>query len=127
MLYTKKALDYFYNPRNVGELTGADATAQMGEPECGDSVRVWIRVVGDRLEEVTFKAYGCPAVISCCSMMTELAKGMSLLQAQKLTDDEVVQALDGMPDEKLHCSVFAAEVLHKTIDEYLKKLAKTSN
>ena len=65
MLYTAKALEYFYNPRNVGELEDADASEQMGEPECGDSVRVWIKVVNNSLEKVTFKAFGCPAVISC--------------------------------------------------------------
>ncbi len=122
MLYTEKALDYFYNPRNVGELENADASSQMGEPECGDSVRVWIQVRENILEEVTFKAFGCPAVISCCSMMTELAQGMTLEEACELTDEQVVVALGGMPEEKLHCSVFAAEVLHKTISEYRKSL-----
>ena len=121
MLYTAKALEYFYNPRNVGELAGADASAQMGEPECGDSVKVWIKVTDNLLEKVTFKAFGCPAVISCCSMMTEMATGMTLFEACRLTDEEVVQALGGMPEEKLHCSVFAAEVLRKTIKEYMDK------
>ncbi len=123
MLYTQKALEHFYNPRNVGELADADATARMGEPECGDSVQVWIRVRNKRLEQVTFKAFGCPAVISCCSMMTEMATGMSLYEACRLTDEEVVQALGGMPEEKLHCSVFAAEVLRKTIKDYFKTVS----
>ena len=123
MLYTTKALDYFYNPRNVGEMEDADATAQQGEPVCGDTVRVWIKVKDDVLEKVTFKAFGCPAVISCCSMMTEMAIGKTLDEASKITDEDVVAQLGGMPQDKLHCSLFAAEVLRETIDAYKKNVA----
>ncbi|MBN2713425.1 MAG: iron-sulfur cluster assembly scaffold protein [Planctomycetes bacterium] len=120
MLYTQKALDHYYNPRNVGEIESADASAQEGEPGCGDTIRVWIRVREERLEQVTFKAFGCPAVIACCSMMTEMATGLTLNEARSLNDDMVVLALDGLPEEKLHCSVFAASVLHAAIDNYEK-------
>lgn len=122
MLYTTKALDYFYNPRNAGEMEDADASSQMGEPACGDTVRIWIKVKDDLLEKVTFKAFGCPAVIACCSMMTVLATGKTLEEAVKITDEEVVAALGGMPEDKLHCSVFAAEVLQQTIDQYLQDI-----
>lgn len=121
MIYTQKALDHFYHPRNVGELADSNASAQEGEPGCGDTVKVWIRVRENRLERVTFKAFGCPAVIACCSMMTEMATGLSLEEARQLTDDDVLAALDGLPEEKLHCSVFAASVLHAAIDEYEKR------
>ncbi len=125
MLYTEKALEHFYNPRNVGELAGADASAELGEPECGDAVRIWIKVAEGRLAQVSFKAFGCPAVIACSSMLTELATGLTLEAAAELTDQQVVAALGGMPDEKLHCSVFAAEVLHKAIGEYTSRLGGT--
>ena len=118
MLYTQKALDYFYHPRNVGEMKQADGSAQSGDPACGDVVRIWIRVRDGLLEQVTFKAFGCPAVIACCSMLTELASGVTLEEALRITDDDVVAALGGMPEEKLHCSVFAAAVLHEAIWTY---------
>lgn len=118
MLYTQKALDHFYAPRNVGEIKNAHGSAQDGDPACGDVVRIWIIVQDERLERVTFKAFGCPAIIACCSMLTEMATGSILEEALRIHDSDVVLALGGMPDEKLHCSVFAASVLHSAIWAY---------
>jgi len=118
MEYTDKVLAHFASPRNVGEIAGADGIGTIGSEECGDLIRVWIKVSEGRLADVRYKVFGCPAAIACCSMMTELAIGRKLNEAMALTDDQVAQALGGLPAHKYHCSNLAASALQKAIKAY---------
>jgi nitrogen fixation NifU-like protein len=123
MIYTDKAMDHFMNPRNVGEITDADGVGQIGDEECGDMVKVWIEVNKTHLIDVKYRVFGCPAAIAVCSMMTELAIGKHVDVAYEITDEQVAEALGGLPDQKFHCSNLAASALHKAIRDYaLKKL-----
>ncbi len=118
MEYTEKVLAHFASPRNVGEIVDADGVGTIGSEECGDMIRVWIKIDGGRLTDVRYKVFGCPAAIACCSMMTELAIGRSLDEAVELTDDKVAEALGGLPAHKYHCSNLAASALHEAIVNY---------
>jgi nitrogen fixation NifU-like protein len=103
----------------VGEIDAADGVGSVGDPECGDFFRVWIRVDGDILAEVKYKVFGCPTAIACCSMMSELAVGMTLEMAYCLDDADIMHALGGLPDAKRHCSNHAAAALHEAIDAFV--------
>ncbi|MFH1613568.1 MAG: iron-sulfur cluster assembly scaffold protein [Planctomycetota bacterium] len=128
MLYTDKALDHFMNPRNVGEIPNADGVGTIGSEECGDMIRVWIKVSDDEhLADIKYKVFGCPAAIACCSMMTELAMGKHLDDAGELTDEQVADALGGLPVNKYHCSNLAASALHKAIMDYIFKSPSKAN
>ena len=128
MLYTDKALDHFMNPRNVGEIFDADGIGEIGSEECGDMIRVWIKVSDDKhLSDIKYKVFGCPAAIACCSMMTELAMGKHLDDASELTDEQVADALGGLPVNKYHCSNLAASALHKAIMDYIFKSPSKAN
>jgi len=128
MLYTDKALDHFMNPRNVGEIPNADGIGTIGSEECGDMIRVWIKVSDDEhLADIKYKVFGCPAAIACCSMMTELAMGRHLDDAGELTDEQVADALGGLPVNKYHCSNLAASALHKAIMDYIFKSPSKAN
>ena len=107
------------NPRNIGQFLDADGTGIIGSEECGDQIRVWIKVRDSKLVHVTHEVFGCPAAIAACSMMTVLATGMTLQQAQELTDADVAKALGGLPEPKYHCSNLAASALHKAIEDYI--------
>ena len=125
MLYTNKAIDHFMNPRNVGEISDADGVGTIGDEECGDMVKVWIKVSDAHLVDVKYKVFGCPAAIAVCSMMTELAMGKHVDDAYEITDAQVAEALGGLPEQKYHCSNLAASALHKAIMNYaLKKPCK---
>lgn len=115
MLYTDKAVEHFMNPRNVGKIADADGMGEIGSKECGDLIRVYIKVYDNHLVDVKYMVYGCPAAIACCSMMTELAIGKDLDAVWELTDDQVAEALGGLPSQKFHCSNLAASTLHKAI------------
>lgn len=121
MIYTDKAMDHFMNPRNVGEIADADGVGQIGDEECGDIVKVWIKVDKNHLLDVKYKVFGCPAAVAVCSMMTELAIGKHLDDAYEITDGQVAQALGGLPDQKFHCSNLAASALQKAIMSYVLK------
>jgi 7,8-dihydropterin-6-yl-methyl-4-(beta-D-ribofuranosyl)aminobenzene 5'-phosphate synthase len=118
MRYTETVMDHFMNPRNCGQLADADGVGTLGSDECGDVLRVWITVRDGKLKKVHHEVFGCPAAIASCSMMTELATGMTIQQARDLTDADVAAALGGLPEPKYHCSNLAASALHKAIDEY---------
>jgi len=105
--YTNTVIEHFSNPRNVGEIPDADGVAAIGSEECGDMIRVWIKVNNEHLTNVKYKVFGCPAAIACCSMMTELAIGKHVDKAWELTDDHVAEALGGLPADKYHCSNLA--------------------
>ena len=110
------------NPQNTGEIPDADGVGTIGSEECGDMIRVWIKVSDDEhLSDIKYKVFGCPAAIACCSMMTELAMGKHLDDAGELTDEQVADALGGLPAYKYHCSNLAASALHKAIMDYIFK------
>ena len=119
MQYTDKVLEHFMSPRNIGEISDADGVGTIGSQECGEIIRVWIRVCDEHLVDVRYKVFGCPAAIACCSMMTELVIGKHLDDAWNLTDDQVAEALGGLPEYKYHCSNLAASTLHKAIMNYI--------
>ncbi len=112
------------NPQNVGEIADADGTGTIGSEECGDMIRVWIKVADDHLKEIKYKVFGCPAAIACCSRMTEMAMGLSLDAANDLTDEHVAASLDGLPLDKMHCSALAASALHEAILDYIHRSIK---
>ncbi|MCK4752891.1 MAG: iron-sulfur cluster assembly scaffold protein [Planctomycetes bacterium] len=121
MEYTDKVIEHFSNPRNVGEIPDADGVGTIGSEECGDMIRVWVKVNGEHLADIKYKVFGCPAAIASCSMMTELAIGKHVDEAWNLTDDQVAEALGGLPARKYHCSNLAASALHKAIMNYVFK------
>ena len=126
MGYSRKVLDHFTNPRNVGEITDADGVGKVGNPADGDLVHIYIKVQDDVLTDVKFKTMGCAAAIATSSMVTEMAKGLTLKQALKLTREEVANAMDGLPPGKMECSNLGAEALHLAIREYLIKNGRES-
>ena len=119
MKYSTKVIEHFMSPRNVGEIAGADGVGQLGSLECGDILKVWIKVSNEHLTDIKYKVMGCPAAIAVCSVMSEMALGMHIDQACELTDDQIADALGGLPEEKLHCSNLAATALHKAILDYV--------
>jgi nitrogen fixation NifU-like protein len=121
--YSPIVLDHFKNPRNVGEIIGADGIGEVGNPVCGDMMSVYIKVESDRLADVKFKTFGCGAAIAVSSMITEMAKGKTLDEAMKISNKDVAQALGGLPPNKLHCSNLGADALHAAIKNYRDRLA----
>jgi 7,8-dihydropterin-6-yl-methyl-4-(beta-D-ribofuranosyl)aminobenzene 5'-phosphate synthase len=111
-------MDHFMNPRNIGQIDDADGVGTIGSPECGDQIRVWIKVKDGKLSHVHHLVFGCPAAIAACSMMTELATGLTIQQGLTLTDESVAAALGGLPPVKYHCSNLAASALHKAIENF---------
>lgn len=119
--YTEKVMDHFMNPRNVGEIKDADGVGEVGNPTCGDMMAFYIKVEDERLADVKFKTFGCGAAIAVSSMVSEMAKGMTLEQAKKLTNKAVAEELGGLPANKMHCSNLGADALHAAIEDYEKK------
>ncbi len=122
--YSEKVMEHFMNPRNVGEIPDADGVGTVGNPVCGDMMAFYIKVDGDKLAEVKFKTFGCGAAIAVSSMVSELAKGMTLDQAKALTNAAVAEELGGLPPNKMHCSNLGADALHAAIEDYEKKKSK---
>ncbi|MHB8781423.1 MAG: Fe-S cluster assembly scaffold protein NifU [Candidatus Geothermincolia bacterium] len=120
-MYNDKVVDHFQNPRNVGEIENADGTAEVGNPVCGDMIRISIRVKDGKLADVKFKTFGCGAAVASGSMGTEMCKGMALDEAMAITNTDVAEALGGLPAEKLHCSNLAADGIRDAIQDYLKR------
>lgn len=118
--YSKKVLEHFKNPRNVGEMDDPDAKATVGNPVCGDMMELSIKVVDDRIEDIKFRTFGCASAIATTSMLTEIAKGMTLEEAEKLKWADVVEGLDGLPPVKVHCSLLAVDALQKALYEYYR-------
>lgn len=119
--YTDIVIDHFMCPRNVGIITEANGEGTIGEPGCGDSLSIYIKVKNDLIEDISFLVYGCPASIATSSMTTELVKGKTIEQALNLKDDDIVKALGGLPENKKHCSNLGVKALRKAIDNYLEK------
>jgi nitrogen fixation NifU-like protein len=122
--YSEKVMEHFANPHNVGEIKDADGIGKVGNPVCGDLMWIYIKVKDNRLEDVKFKTFGCGAAIATSSMITEMAKGMTLEEALKITRNDVAEALDGLPPVKMHCSNLAADGLHAAIKDYLERSGK---
>ncbi len=119
--YTEKVMDHFLNPRNIGEIPDADGVGMIGNQVCGDMTNIYIKVKDGRISDIKFKTFGCGAAIATASMTTELALGKALQEALAITRDAVADALDGLPESKLHCSNLAADALHAAIKEYMAK------
>ena len=121
MLYSEKVMDHFRNPRNVGEIENADAIGEVGNDKCGDIMRMYLKIDNGIITDVKFKTFGCGSAIATSSMATELIKGKPLNDALKLTNQAVVEALDGLPTHKIHCSVLAEEAIKNAIKNYYIK------
>ncbi len=120
-MYSKKVLDHFQNPKNMGEIKDADGIGKEGNPVCGDLMTIYIKVKDDRIQDIKFKTFGCAAAIATSSMITELAKGKTLDEAIKITRSDVANELGGLPPVKMHCSNLATDALQKAIQDYKKK------
>ncbi len=123
-MYNEKVMDHFTNPRNVGEMTDADGVGAEGNPVCGDAMKIFIKVKDDIITDVKFQTFGCGAAIAVSSMVTEMAMGMTIDDALKITKASLSEALDGLPPQKMHCSNLGAEALHKAIEDYRNKKGK---
>ena len=120
-LYSEKVMDHFRNPRNVGVIENADGVGEVGNPVCGDIMKIYLKIENDRVADVKFETFGCGSAIASSSMATELIKGKPLSEALGLTNKAVAEALDGLPAHKLHCSVLAEEAIKKAVQDYYDK------
>ena len=118
MAYSERVMDHFANPRNVGELADANGIGEVGNSKCGDIMRMYIKVENNVITDVTFKTFGCGAAIATSSMATELIKGKTIDEALKLTNRAVMEALDGLPPVKVHCSVLAEQAIKAAVADY---------
>ncbi len=122
MLYSEKVMDHFTNPRNVGEMPDASCMGEVGNAKCGDIMRIYLKINDDGvITDAKFNTFGCASAIASSSMATEMVKGRTIAEARKLTNQEVVDALDGLPAQKIHCSVLADEAINAALDNYEKE------
>ncbi|WP_125154664.1 Fe-S cluster assembly scaffold protein NifU [Clostridium rectalis] len=121
MIYSEKVMEHFKNPRNVGEIKDANGVGEVGNPQCGDIMKIYLKVEDNIIKDVKFKTFGCGSAIASSSMATELIKGKSIEEAWDLTNKAVAEALDGLPPVKMHCSVLAEEAIHKAINDYRQR------
>ena len=121
MAYSEKVMDHFANPRNVGEIENADGIGEVGNSKCGDIMKMYIKVDNDIITDVKFKTFGCGAAIATSSMATELVKGKTVQEALEVTNKAVMEALDGLPPVKVHCSLLAEEAIHAALWDYAEK------
>ena len=122
MIYSAKVMEHFANPRNVGELADANGIGEIGNAKCGDIMKIYLKIENDMIADVRFKTFSCGAAIATSSMATELIKGKPLSEALKLTNKAVVEALDGLPPVKIHCSVLAEQAIKAAIADYYTRL-----
>lgn len=121
-MYSEKVMDHFTNPRNVGEIEDANAVGQVGNAKCGDIMKMYMKIENDIIVDVKFKTFGCGAAIATSSMATELVKGKSIDEALAITNKAVMEALDGLPAVKVHCSVLAEEAISAAIQDYYNRM-----
>ena len=119
--YSEKVMDHFTNPRNVGEIKEPSGVGEVGNPRCGDIMRMYIKVKDDVITDVTFKTFGCGAAVATSSMATEMVKGKTIEEAMQITNKAVMEALDGLPPVKVHCSLLAEEAIHAALWDYAEK------
>jgi nitrogen fixation NifU-like protein len=117
-MYTEKVMDHFRNPRNVGELDDANGVGEVGNAQCGDIMKIYLKIEDNLVKDIKFKTFGCGSAIASSSMATELVKGKTVEEAWSLTNKAVAEALEGLPPVKMHCSVLAEEAIHKAINDY---------
>lgn len=117
-MYTKKVMDHFMNPRNMGEIENADGIGEVGNAKCGDIMKIFLKIEDNVVKDAKFKTFGCGAAIASSSMATELLKGKTVDEAWELSNKAVVEALEGLPPQKIHCSVLAEEGIHMAIKDY---------
>lgn len=120
-MYSEKVMDHFTNPRNMGEIENADGVGTVGNAKCGDIMRIYLSVENDVVTDVKFKTFGCGAAVATSSMATELVMGKTIQEALQVTNDAVMEALDGLPRAKVHCSLLAEEALHAALWDYAEK------
>jgi nitrogen fixation NifU-like protein len=125
--YSEKVIEHFMNPRNMGEIENADGVGTVGNPSCGDVMRLYIKVEDNRITDIKFKTFGCGAAIATSSMTTELVKGKTIDEALEVSNQAVAEALGGLPQVKMHCSVLAEEALRAAIEDYRKKQEGTES
>ena len=121
MAYSENVMDHFMNPRNVGVMPDADGVGEVGNAKCGDIMKMYIRVEDGRIADVKFKTFGCGAAVATSSMATELVKGKTIQEALEVTNKAVMEALDGLPPVKVHCSLLAEEAIHAALWDYAEK------
>ncbi|MFT9496069.1 Fe-S cluster assembly scaffold protein NifU [Anaerosolibacter sp.] len=120
-MYSEKVMDHFMNPRNVGEIENADGVGQVGNVKCGDIMKMYLKIEDDVIVDVKFKTFGCGSAIATSSIATEMIKGKTIQDALKLTNRAVVEALDGLPAQKVHCSVLAEQAVKSALFDYAQK------
>ena len=123
-LYSEKVMDHFRNPRNVGVIEDADGIGEVGNAKCGDIMKMYLKIDDGIITDVKFETFGCGSAIASSSMATELIKGQPVSEAMKLTNKAVAEALDGLPDYKMHCSVLAEEAIRNALEDYEKRQKK---
>lgn len=123
-MYSEKVMDHFTNPRNVGEIPNADAVGEVGNAKCGDIMKIYMKIENDVIVDIKFQTFGCASAIATSSMATELIKGKHIDDALSLTNQAVVDALDGLPPVKIHCSVLAEEAVKMALLDYFKKTGR---
>ena len=121
MAYSEKVMEHFANPHNVGEIKDAEGVGEVGNPKCGDIMRMYIKVENDTIVDVKFMTFGCGAAIATSSMATDLVKGKKIEDALKLTNKAVMEALDGLPAVKVHCSVLAEQAIKAAVSDYYRR------
>ena len=119
--YSKKVMEHFMNPKNVGIIENADGYGKVGNPVCGDLMEIYIKVENDIITDIKFRTFGCGSAIATSSMVTEMAKGKHIDEAMKITRNDVADELEGLPSQKMHCSNLAADALHEAIKNYKEK------
>lgn len=117
-MYTEKVMDHFANPRNVGIIEDANIVVQVGDPGCGDGLLIFLKIEEDRIRDIKYKIYGCGAAIATSSVASEMALGRTLDEVMQITEESIAAALDGLPEEKMHCSNLAAGALHAAVKRY---------
>ena len=123
-LYSEKVMDHFRNPRNVGVIEDAEGVGEVGNAKCGDIMKMYLKIDNDIVTNVKFETFGCGSAIASSSMATELIKGQPVSEVKKLTNKAVAEALDGLPDYKMHCSVLAEEAIQSALEDYQNKTGK---
>ena len=125
MAYSAKVMDHFENPRNLGKMENPDGVGEVGNAKCGDIMKIYLKIEDGVIADVKFNTFGCASAIATSSMATEMVKGKTVQEALELTNKAVMEALDGLPPEKVHCSVLAEEAIHSAIDDYQKRSGVT--
>lgn len=125
-MYTEKVMELFMNPKNAGKMENPDGVGEVGNPRCGDIMKIYLRIKDDRIEDVSFETFGCASAIASSSMVTEMVKGLTIDEALAISNTDVVKALGGLPPQKIHCSLLAEEGIQAAIKDYRsKQKAKT--